>query len=971
MKMHKYFLFAFVVVLFSSNSFAGSVHGEKDPLEITYIKNRKAKADLNYQRQLRKSTSWQNYLKVHSNWSVDFNEATQKPHRAYGKPIQVNGVSPESAALNFIESNLGDWNLPLQDLKFQSQNCSGKYFNIFYTQSYKGLDVINSKVFVKMTKDFRVNSWGTDVYSIDISTTPLLDKNTAIEKAKIGITDAITDISSPVLKVLPISDRRNVVSHLVYELVVSTMSEVNIPAQYYTLLDANTGIVLYRHNEVNFFEPLNSDVNVVASVYEQNPYVQSVVKPLRNLKVVNGTSVFYTDSLGNVSIPGTNPISATFSLEGKWSRTVPAQGNVSPSVTSLLGSGGSSVNFDSITTIRHTSGYYHVNIIHDFMKSIFPTFTGLDVPLITRIDITTGTCNAFYNGSSINFYATANGCYCWSQVGDVVYHEYGHGINSKFYQAHGGSFANGAMGEGYADIWALSITKNSVLGSGTSTSTPSDYIRRYDVGKKVYPQDLVGEVHFDGEIIAGAWYDLSLNLNSWPLMTELFAKTFYDLITGPDGDEGQIFSDILLSALMEDDDDADLSNGTPNDNAIIDAFALHGIYLINNAELGHIPILSTTATQSTTVNATLTNSLPWLTPNVELHYRNTNSGNFTIVPMLLTSGNNYSAIIPQQTSGTIISYFVQYLDISSSPLVTLPSKADSVVSNIPYYILVNCVRNKIEDFDGNQSPGWQTGIVDDNAIRGTWIIAPPVASRKGSDTCQTGTQHTPGGTQCAITGNAQLTSSPNYNSDVDGGRTSLQSPSIDISGITDPVVSYWRWFTNDQGSASQSEDFWQTYISSDGINFVPVENIVVPDHSWRRFAFKVSDYIPSATSITLRFVANDLNIESVVESAVDDIEIYSKNLNNGISSINDKYNFSIYPNPAINILTVDLNLKQSENISLEIVNNLGQNILSYKMEVLAGATSKNIDIQNLENGIYFLVLKSGENSAQRVFSVIR
>ena len=76
-------------------------------------------------------------------------------------------------------------------------------------------------------------------------------------------------------------------------------------------------------------------------------------------------------------------------------------------------------------------------------------------------------------------------------------------------------------------------------------------------------------------------------------------------------------------------------------------------------------------------------------------------------------------------------------------------------------------------------------------------------------------------------------------------------------------------------------------------------------------------------------------------------------------------------NPAINILTVDLNLKQSENISLEIVNNLGQNILSYKMEVLAGATSKNIDIQKLENGIYFLVMKSGENSAQRVFSVLR
>ena len=40
---------------------------------------------------------------------------------------------------------------------------------------------------------------------------------------------------------------------------------------------------------------------------------------------------------------------------------------------------------------------------------------------------------------------------------DVVYHEYGHGINYDLYAFLGdpGGMNNGAMQEGYADIWGL------------------------------------------------------------------------------------------------------------------------------------------------------------------------------------------------------------------------------------------------------------------------------------------------------------------------------------------------------------------------------------------------------------------------------------------------------------------------------------------------------------------------------------
>ena len=140
---------------------------------------------------------------------------------------------------------------------------------------------------------------------------------------------------------------------------------------------------------------------------------------------------------------------------------------------------------------------------------------------------------------------------------------------------------------GDADIWALGITGTAVLGIGFDDTDPTVFVRRYDINKKVYPQDLVGEVHADGEIIAGCWWDTNLNFGNLQQMMDLYKETFYATVTGPDGTEGQVYVDILVEALTTDDlpangGDNDITNGTPNDNAIVDAFDLHGINLLSN-----------------------------------------------------------------------------------------------------------------------------------------------------------------------------------------------------------------------------------------------------------------------------------------------------------------------------------------------------------------------------------------------------
>ena len=44
---------------------------------------------------------------------------------------------------------------------------------------------------------------------------------------------------------------------------------------------------------------------------------------------------------------------------------------------------------------------------------------------------------------------------------------------------------------------------------------------------------------------------------------------------------------MLLDVLQADDDNADLSDGTPNGAAILEGFGMHGITLFSNVEIEH------------------------------------------------------------------------------------------------------------------------------------------------------------------------------------------------------------------------------------------------------------------------------------------------------------------------------------------------------------------------------------------------
>ena len=861
----------FIILTISTSLLYATKHEHIDENEIRYFKA--SPLDVTIQQQLREGEVWQSFLSDNSNWFVMFDENNKLPHKAFGEPIQLNGSS-NSDVLNFLSST--SFTLPT-DLRLENSIKNDKYINFDFNQFYNNIEVINSKVYAKLSLNNKLIAFGLDVFNdINIDINPIVNENTAISAAQQQINQPITDVSiQEKLMILPIPKNGKYVYHLVYVVKFKTRIEVG-PAHYTCYVDAMDATLLMRKNEVMYEAP-PAVSSVSGELYTTHPYNPSSVEKLKYLKANNpatGTN-YYTDSFGNVNIPLGIGTQIRYKLEGLYS-DVQTNGNT-PDIYAALSASNAILFDNSNSTIQERTAYWAVNEVHDHLKNVFPSFTGLDSPMETNID-EAGSCNAFFNGSSINFYAEGNGCQATAKIADVVYHEYGHAINSARYNSGSGMW-NGALNEGFADVWAFTITNSPFIGQGWDLVDPSINIRDYQ-DRKIYPQDLVGEVHADGEIIAGCFWDTYLNLNNMNQTLDLFKYTFDSGVDGPDGTEGAIFTDILLEVLYADDNDADLTNGTPNDIAIVSAFALHGITLLSNAVISHNPVSFAVGNSAISINASVGITYPWALGSANCFYRLNDSNTWNNLVMSGTS--SFTTTIPAQPNGTVIAYYISLSDnygneSGITPMAANLSPLDN--ANVPYFVMVGYDLMEEEDFDFSMG-FWQTGDVDDNATTGLWEIGSPVGSyTDNGDLVQTDQQHTNGGSDCAFTGNATSSSASIGENDIDGGHTTLYSPTYDLSSYINPAFSYWRWFTNNTG-AEPNADWWQVSITGDGVNWESIENNLTSDISWRQFAFRVKDYISlNSTQVQLKFVASDstngsLSGGSLVEAAIDDLYLW-------------------------------------------------------------------------------------------------
>lgn len=158
--------------------------------------------------------------------------------------------------------------------------------------------------------------------------------------------------------------------------------------------------------------------------------------------------------------------------------------------------------------------YYHVDRTQAYIQTLgFTNVNNRQQELITN---GTTADNSFYSPSTKKI-TLGTGGVDDAEDADVIIHEYGHAIQDNQVPGFGSSAQGGAMGEGFGDYLAFTMSAAGQTGSylaciaewdATSySSTTPPCLRRVD-GNKVYPTNYVNEVHADGEIWSRALYNI-------------------------------------------------------------------------------------------------------------------------------------------------------------------------------------------------------------------------------------------------------------------------------------------------------------------------------------------------------------------------------------------------------------------------------------------------------------------------------
>ncbi|KAB2965654.1 MAG: PQQ-binding-like beta-propeller repeat protein, partial [Thermoanaerobaculia bacterium] len=225
------------------------------------------------------------------------------------------------------------------------------------------------------------------------------------------------------------------------------------------------------------------------------------------------------------------------------------------------------------------------------------------------------TCNAFWNGATVNFYRAGGGCGNTGELPGVSLHEYGHGFDTN--DGNGSSPDNGT-GETYGDYTAALATHDSCIGGGflggncggygnaclsctgvrdidwamhtaNTPSTVANFTQPLCPGSATYEGPCGDEGHCESLVSSEAVWDFPMrdlpspgSGSAWSIAERLWylsrasaGAAFACTTGGTYASNGCFATSYWRTMRAADDDDGNLSNGTPHGCDLYDAFNRH------------------------------------------------------------------------------------------------------------------------------------------------------------------------------------------------------------------------------------------------------------------------------------------------------------------------------------------------------------------------------------------------------------
>ncbi len=554
---------------------------------------------------------------------------------------------------------------------------------------------------------------------------------------------------------------------------VRTETSGDTPGQWVSFVDVTTGELFNVHNQVRFL-----DGTLSARHDLRGPSGDYDVSPVQDLEVSgSGSGTDFTDSTGAFSVDGSSA-TARFTDGADFDIY-----NENGAEAAFTWSDTDAVWTDADATQAEIDTYVFLTMVQNW-ASLYANDIGIVQDGMTGYVNLNSTCNAYYDGN-VNFYQAGGGCNNTGRIKDVVFHEWGHGMH---YYAAGTSYVDGSVGEGISDVVSMLETNDSVMapyfntnGSGIRDLAPN---RRY-------PDDVVNQVHTDGLIFGGAMWDWRKIAEE--SMSAEDAKAIISRVVVDGMTTNPTIAETYDAMIFGDDDDGDLSNGTPNICDIIEAFSLHGLGPAGIGDgllfLGHEVIENQPPdAPEYPVTGDLTSVAPDCFEVGDADSKvvwSTDDGETWSEATLEYDGSTIQGGIPAVPNGTIVQYYVEAT--SDSGLVQAPVNGDRHPFSFAVGDLTEIYCNDFESDDGD----WTSELLAGENTEGAndWQWGRPLGEGGDPDFAFSGNR---------VWGNDL--GADNYNGEYQNDRHNrITAPAIDVSGYDRVILQYRRWLNVEDG----------------------------------------------------------------------------------------------------------------------------------------------------------------------------
>lgn len=505
-------------------------------------------------------------------------------------------------------------------------------------QVHRGVPVEGASVFFRINQGNIVQLGAERIADVHIGVEPEIGPEAAFEAALraagIEISEVAERPAPAALKIYPVAppgegaaERYQGPPGLGYRhLLVWEVSfrRAGDPATYQAVVDAATAEVLQLVDA-------NSHARVTGGILPKSPLAPAEIRGLPLVLVDTASGPRTTDLDGNYDYPGGIAASR---LEGAL---ISVRDFCGPRLLEDGTTGdlafGTNDDADCVNpgvggsgnTNASRTAYYHLTRAHSKALSYLPSNPWLNSLLTVNVNINS-TCNAFWNGSTLNFYRSGGGCSNTGEIASILVHEWGHGMDANTGGAAAGDLASQ---EAHGDTFAFLETRDACIGpdllltAGPCPNCTANCLRDLAAFAAGGPSTLArpstiaddggincdrfgcplffgrGPMGYQGycesHIASTANWDLAQRLvarwgneTGWQRMEAIWYRSLsslgsaYRVVSGGTCNpaaqvDGCGASNWYTVYLAVDDDDGNLANGTPNGCRIWDAFNQHGI----------------------------------------------------------------------------------------------------------------------------------------------------------------------------------------------------------------------------------------------------------------------------------------------------------------------------------------------------------------------------------------------------------